>query len=210
MNKMRFKWTDAEITKALNKLVIVIDGREQRANPYRKWFDVNGVEYIDNIKAKIKKAEGYFALETGDYSCMLPKGSIPGIDKDIWFDRDIIVEKKGSIKELAGNLSKDKGARLKKEFSHINKYGTKVYIFMADALYYKHLSEGKEQHIGLWNKDTLRAQINSLEAMYGTSVIPIADEFMAEEIYKKLYYHVRNILKREFYLEKFLGEVSNE
>lgn len=201
---MRFKFTDAEIKKILKNLIIIIDGREQKADGYRKWFDKNNISYIDEKKMTEMRKKGLFTLECGDYSCMLPAGSIPGIERDIFFDKDIVIEKKGNIRELAGNLSDEKGARIKKEFAHINKYGTRVYIFMCDGLYHKHLEEGKEKYIGRWNKDTLKAQFKSLESLYNTKIIPIAEEYVAEEIYQTLYHYVRHVLKREFYLEKFL------
>lgn len=202
----RFRFTDSEINKILKNLTIIIDGREKKADIYRGWFEKNNIEYIDSLKMHEMRKKGYFSLDMGDYSCMLPAGSIPGIDRDIFFDREIVIEKKADIRELAGNLSEEKGARIKKEFSHINKYGTTVYIFMCDPLFYKHLEEGKEKHIGRWSKDTLKAQFKSFEAMYNTKILPISNEFVAEEIYQTLYHHVRNILKREFYLEKFLIE----
>ena len=201
---MRLRFTESEINKALSQLTIIVDGREKGASIYKNWFNKNNIEYIDSVKMREMKKLGYFTLETGDYSCMLPAGALKGFERDIFFDRDIVIEKKADIRELAGNLSEDKGARIKKEFSHINKYGTRVFIFLCDALYQKHLEEGKEKHIGKWNKDTLKAQIKSFEALYNTKVIPISNEYVAEEIYNTLYYYVRNILKKEFYLEKFL------
>lgn len=201
---MRFRFTDAEIKKILKNLTIIIDGREQKADNYRRWFDKNNIEYVDKAKMEAMRKKGLFTLEQGDYSCMLPAGSIDGVDRDIFFDRDIVIEKKGNIRELAGNLSDEKGARIKKEFAHINKYNTRVFIFMCDQLYHKHMEEGKEKHIGKWKKETLKSQFKSLEALYNTKIIPIDEKFVAEEIYQTLYHYVRNVLKREFYLEKFL------
>lgn len=201
---MRLRFTESEINKALSQLTIIVDGREKKADIYKGWFDRNNINFIDSVKMREMKKLGYFTLETGDYSCMLPPGALKGFDREIFFDRDIVIEKKANIKELAGNLSEDKGARIKKEFSHINKYNTKVFIFLCDPLYQKHLNEGKETHIGKWNKDTLKAQIKSFEALYNTKVIPISNEYVAEEIYNTLYYQVRNILKKEFYLERFI------
>lgn len=201
---MRFKFTDSEIKSILKNLVIIVDSREQRAEPYLKWFDRNNLKYIDKVEAKKMKKEKFYHLDHGDYSCMLPAGSIPGIDREIWFDRDIVIEKKGSIKELAGNFSKDGGARIEKEFAHLNKYSTKVYIFVEDNLMDKHIREGKEQHIGLWRKESLYARFKTFEAYYKTIIRPINGEYMASEIYNTLYYHVYAFLKKEFDIERYL------
>lgn len=201
---MRLKFTESELNKILKNLVIIIDSREQKAEPYKKWFDKNNIKFISKDEAKKMRKEAHYHLEQGDYSAMLPKGSIEGIDREIWFDKDIVIEKKGNIKELAGNFSKDQGARIEKEFAHLKANGTKVYIFVEDNLMDKHIREGKEQHIGLWKKETLYARFKSFEAMYGTVLRPIGAEYMASEIYNTLYYHVRAILKREFEIDKYL------
>ena len=185
---MRFKFTDAEIKKILKNLVIIVDSREQKATPYLKWFDRNNLKYIDKEEAKKMKKEKFYHLDHGDYSAMLPAGSIPGIDREIWFDRDIVIEKKGSIKE----------------FAHLNKYSTKVYIFVEDNLMDKHIREGKEQHIGLWRKESLYARFKTFEAYYKTIIRPINGEYMASEIYNTLYYHVYAFLKKEFDVERYL------
>lgn len=201
---MRLKFTDQEIKKILKNLTIIIDSREQKAGPYKKWFDRNHIAYISKEEAEKMKKKTAYCLSHGDYSAMLPPGSIPGVDFEIWFDKDIVIEKKGNIKELAGNFSKDNGSRINTEFAHLNKYGTKVYIFLEDQLMDKHMREGKEQHIGLWRKESLYARFKTFEAAYGTVIRPISADYMAGEIYNTLYYHVRAILKQDFDINKYL------
>ena len=41
---MRLKFTDQELNKILKNLVIIIDSREQKAEPYKKWFDKNNIK----------------------------------------------------------------------------------------------------------------------------------------------------------------------
>lgn len=47
---------------------------------------------------------------------MVPADESLGIIRDLYFDKEIIVERKASLDEFAGNLSKER-ERIKKEFS---------------------------------------------------------------------------------------------
>lgn len=47
---------------------------------------------------------------------MIPKNPELNIDRDIFFDKQIIVERKGSLEEISGNLTKDRD-RFEKELS---------------------------------------------------------------------------------------------
>ncbi|MGL5714893.1 MAG: hypothetical protein ACRCX2_17890, partial [Paraclostridium sp.] len=87
---MRVKFTEAEIKKIMNNMTIIIDGREQKAELYKRWYDNHNLKYIDKEEAKKMRKAGFYSLSAGDYSAMLPVGSIPGFDREIWFDKDIV------------------------------------------------------------------------------------------------------------------------
>ena len=55
-------------------------------------------------------------LDYGDYSFMLPANSDLGISRDLIFSKKIVVERKNSLDELAGNFKTDR-ERLKREFA---------------------------------------------------------------------------------------------
>lgn len=189
---MRYNFTDTELKKIMKELIIITDSREKkkRNSEYtkiQKWFKDN----------KIKFEEG--ALPFGDYSAYLPKGSIKGIDRDLHFTNDVVIERKKDIDELCNNL-KDKASRIKSEFAHINKYNTKFFIFIEDTLYFKHLYN--EQYISKYNSKSLRARLDSICAEYKTQIVPIPPEYIATRIAEVLNYEIRSILKREFTLER--------
>ena len=102
----------------MKNLVILIDTREKTNKHIIDWFDKKKVKYA------LKK------LDTADYSAMLPKGSIKGIDRDLYFTNSICIERKANIDELCGNL-KEGAVRLKNEMLQLNKNGTRFFIFIS-------------------------------------------------------------------------------
>lgn len=181
---MRYKFTETEAKKILKNLVVLVDTREQKNQHILAWFDAKAVKY--------KKVKNDF----GDYSCMLPKGSIKGLDRDIYFDDEISIERKANIDELAGNLKSDNKNRLKSEFAHINKYGIRCHLFVEDLLFEKNIRE--ENYRSQWKGDSLNASIEGVLATYNISFQAVDKKYMGSKIYNKLYYHVRNKLLRGF------------
>ena len=85
-------------------MTILVDTREKNNSHLCEYWDRKGVLY--------KKK----ALDYGDYSFMIPKNAILDIPRDVYFDKEIMVERKGSAEELSGNLTKERD-RLEKELS---------------------------------------------------------------------------------------------
>ena len=99
-----YKYTDAELKELLASMTILLDTREQSNQHIVDWLNKKGKLY------KQKK------LDYGDYSIMIPKNDKLDIPRDLYFDKFVSVERKGSADELAGNFTKDR-ARIEKEFS---------------------------------------------------------------------------------------------
>ena len=116
---MRRVFTDKEIKAIKNNLTILVDTREQKNQHILDYFNKK------NIKYKVHK------LDYGDYSCMIPSGTIEAQTQDIYFDRDIVIERKASIDEIANNF-KDDGVRIKTEMAHLNKYNITSYLFVEE------------------------------------------------------------------------------
>lgn len=108
-----YKYTDKEIDEIISSMVILIDTREKSMEHLTQYFD----------KAKIKYERK--ALSYGDYSFYIPKNDELSIPRDLYFDRRICIERKGSLEELSGNLTKERD-RLEKEFALAPK--TKVLV----------------------------------------------------------------------------------
>lgn len=89
-----YKYTDKEKTALLKSIVVLVDTREQKNKHITDWFDGK------KIKWKSK------ALKQGDYSFYVPQTPELNIERDLYFDNEIIVERKNSVDELAVNFSK--------------------------------------------------------------------------------------------------------
>lgn len=211
---MRFRLTQREIDKALDNLVIIMDSREKGTSPalYKSQWDREQVEYYCkedfekyNKVDKIAKKDLFESnLSAGDYSCFIKKGAIPGIDRALWFDKVTIVEKKGSINELAGNLKVTNGEyiRLCNEFSKLKANGTRHRILMEDHLFFKHLYEGTGDQRHRWkSQDSLAGAIDRALSEWGTELIPVPKEYMARKIYSILRNDARTFLKEYFELD---------
>lgn len=88
----------------LNSITIVCDTREQKNEHITKFFDSKKIAW-----AKKK-------LGAGDYSFFVPKNDELGIPRDLWFDKEICIERKNSLEEISSCLTESRD-RLKKEFA---------------------------------------------------------------------------------------------
>ena len=204
---MIYKFTTREIDEALKSLFIVVDTREQKSDGYLSQWDRDNVktysmrdfEKYTKEKKIAKKDLIEPVLSAGDYSAMLPKGTLKGIERALWFDKHTIIEKKASINELAHNIGKSDIIRLRNEFARLKANGTRHRIFIEDGLYFKHLYEGTgNQKHGWKSQESLSCAISRELSNWGTELIPVPREYMAQEIYKKLKYDVRQILIDNF------------
>ena len=165
---MRYRFTDNQLKKILDNLIICVDSREQSNQHIIDFFNKKKIPY------KVMK------LPLGDYSIMSPKGSFEGQERDIYFTNDFVVERKASIDEICGNL-KDDAARLKKELAHLNKHDIEFYIFLEDENYELNLRNAN--YMSQYDAFTLLQRISkAIEADYDTTVIPLPKSRMGSKI----------------------------
>lgn len=100
----KYKYTDKETKELLKSMTILCDTREQK--------NQHILESFDRMKQPYKQKK----LDYGDYSFMVPKNPDLDIPRDLYFDKEIMIEKKNGLDELAGNISKDRD-RFEKELS---------------------------------------------------------------------------------------------
>jgi hypothetical protein len=210
---MKFNFTDKEINIMLNKLVILVDSREQSNKHITEWFD------------KAKKPYKVQKLDYGDYGCYLPIGSFEGQTRDIYFTDEIVIERKFCIDELASNLKDNKTNinditkeivelfgekylakvlktdynRMKQELTSINKYGIEFYIFIEDKNFDENIRNGNFR--SKYDPATLYKRFKALEREFKTIIRPVDKQFMGSEIYNTLRYGVRNILVHKGFIE---------
>lgn len=186
MIKIRYKFTDKEIDRIKNNIIVLVDTNEQENSHITDFFDKKKIPY-----RKMK-------LAYGDYSCMIPKGTIGEFTRDIYFDRDFAIERKNSIDELAGNLKQD-AARLKKELAHLNMYEMKYLVFIEDPNYETNLRMGNYR--SEYDPFTLMNRLYKMvEAEYNTVIVPVDKSVMGSKIYYKLQSYVYALFKHKGFI----------
>ena len=192
---MKLKFTDKELKKILDSLTVIIDSREQRCDHVIDFFNRKNINYV------VEK------LPFGDYSCKLPKGCFEGQYREIYFSNDIVIERKNSIDEIAGNL-KDEAYRLKKELAHMNMYDIKYFFFVEDKDFHANLRNGNFR--SQYDPFTLMQRIKKgIEAEYNTVIVPIDKSCIGSEIYYTLQAFVYALFKHKgFILEESESDIN--
>lgn len=92
--------TDKEIDKVIKDMLVIVDSREQKNDHILDYFKMIDQPY------KVEK------LDTADYSFILP--NYP----ELQLDGAILIEKKNSLDEIAGNFTKGRD-RFTREFERV-------------------------------------------------------------------------------------------
>ena len=129
MNTMinNYYYTESEKEELVKSITILVDTKEKEGKNQHilDYFDRKGIPY----KRK--------SLRVGDYSFFIPTNEKLGILKPLYFDQNIIIERKANLEEISGNLSKDR-ARLEKEFAT----APKIKVLLIENASYADIIEG--------------------------------------------------------------------
>ena len=178
-------YTDKELSKIIDNLVILVDSREKSNAHILKLFDKH------NIKYEIKK------LNSGDYSGKILKSDI--YNNELSLENIISVERKASLEELSGNLTKEKD-RFQREFDR----SLADLIIMIEGASYKDLATHNYK-TNLPPKSFLGI-LHSFCDKNNSSFFFVEKDYSALFIYNIIKYRVRNILK-EVNKDEFKREV---
>lgn len=129
--KATVKIRDCNIDRLLKQVVVLADTREQENHHITTYFDSKGIKWRSK------------ALETVDYSCELLANEELGLPFDISLEREIGIERKNSLSELAGNFTQGRNAFEEKwQKAHVT---TKNIYLMIEGGSWKDIEDGKYQ-----------------------------------------------------------------
>ena len=165
--------TDKQISEVIQNMVILHDTREQKNQHILDFFDENTI-----IHEKEK-------LRTADYSFYLP--AYP----DLGIDRKILVERKGSLNEIAGNFTKDRG-RFIREFERVNEE-EHIHMVIENATWKKILNGS---YRGEFNPNSFMASLLTVNMRYGCPIWFTTPDESPIIIYSILKYELREFLKK--------------
>lgn len=171
--KFSYQYTDTELKKLLSTMIILVDSREQ--------CNDHILTFLDEKKIGYKKTK----IDTGDYSCMIPKNDELGIIRDIYLPASL--ERKNSIDELAQSIKEERF-----EMELIRSQSLDHFLLVVEDNY-ENLINGNYR--SQYKPQALLGRLKSFESRFGFSTIFIDKNIIGNYILYDLYYHARNELK---------------
>lgn len=172
-DRFSFHYTDTELKKLLSTLVVLVDTREQVNEHILTFLDEKKVAY-DRVK-----------LDTGDYSCKVPKNEQLGVIRDLYLPA--CLERKNSIDELAQSIKEERF-----EFELIRGQRMGHFLLVVEDTY-ENLIAGNYR--SQYNPQALLGRLKSFESRFSFNTIFIDKKLSGHYILYDLYYHARNMLK---------------
>lgn len=164
-------YTDAELNAALKRMVVICDTREQANSHILEYFGKS------KIPTQIRR------LRTGDYSAMLD---------DLTLEDSVVIERKGSLDEVAGNLTADR-TRFEDELTRAKAAGIKVFLFVEGATW-KDIQ--RHSYRSKLSPKAFEASLLAWQARYNLTIVFTAKEDSAHLMHGILWYWLKNALER--------------
>lgn len=172
-----YRFSVEELKKLSRGIVVLVDSRENRNDHILDYFNKQGITY------RVSK------LEYGDYSFMIPTEAA---GEDIYFHKDICIERKASLEELSGNFTRERD-RFEKEFLKAGNDRVKVYLMIeapggySDIIGHKYRTD--------FTPAAFMASLKTWEHRFDTNVQFISPEYAGYYIVSTFQYYAREILK---------------
>lgn len=173
----QFKFSAEEIKKLGKQMIILVDSREKENQHILSYFDKQGIAY--------KKEK----LDFGDYSFYIPATAV---GEDIYFHKDIIIERKASLEELSGNLTQ-KRQQFEKELLTARNAKTKIYLMIEASEGYSGIA-AHHYHTEL-APSAYMASLKTFEHRFDMNVQFISSEYAGYYVCSTFYYFCREALR---------------
>lgn len=172
-----YNYTDKEIEQLCKSIVILVDSREKQFH-VTDWLNKN------NIPWKTK------ALKQGDYSFYLPKNEDLNIERDYYFDREIMIERKHGLDEIAINFTTHR-SRFEEEMAM---FPGKKYLLLENSTYSDIVNNN---YCSKLSPKSFLATLHTFNHRYGLEVTYMPNnQHSGAWIYGTFLYYLKNILKR--------------
>lgn len=173
----QYRFSVGDIKRFMKNMVILVDSREKRNDHILDYFKKNGIAF-EVVK-----------LDYGDYSFRIP-AEVSGTD--IYFHKDIVIERKASLEELSGNLAQERD-RFEKEFLKAGNDGCKIYLMTeapggyTDIIAHKYKTD--------FTPAAFMASMKTWESRFGCNVQFIDRQYSGYYIVSTFQYFAREMLK---------------
>jgi len=171
-----YRYTEKEIKELLKSMKIIIDSNEQVFDHISTWFDKKKIPYvIEN-------------LNFCDYSFYLPANSELGIERNMYFDKKISIERKRDLNEISTNFG---DGRTKFENEFIRATG-KIHLLIENSSYEDIINQNYKTK---YSPQAFIASLHSFADRYNFSINFMKDnKYSAQFVYYTFYYYLRNYL----------------
>lgn len=174
----KYYYTEKEKEKIIKSIVILVDTREHdgKNNHILDWFDKKKIPW--------KKK----ALDKGDYSFYIPANEELHIPRNIYFDKEVVVERKMSLEEISGNLTQHRD-----RFEHELSLAPKNKVLLIENSNFSDIVDGK--YDTQYNRKSFIGSLFSFWHRYSIPVFFMPDNKYSG-IFIKMYfeYYLKNIL----------------
>lgn len=170
------RFSDKELKTLLGSIVILADSREQKNSHIINWLNSKNVPH-ETIK-----------LDFGDYSMKIPANPELGIPRDLYFDREIAIERKNSLEELSTTFSTRD--RFENELTRAR--GSRFILMVEETQGYEKIIEHK--YSTQYNEKAFLATLFSFGHRYDMDINFIDKKYSGLFIFQQLYYFARNYL----------------
>lgn len=177
--KLKRKLSDTTIQKLLKTAIVLVDTREQENGHILDYLDGHKIPY------QVKK------LDTGDYGLLLPKNDELGIYNDL--ELQTVVERKGSLDELIGNMCKENRTRLENEFIRGQRMNMDMTLLIENATYSDIVNQNYRSQM---SSKSACASLMTFRARYGFNIVFVSKAESGVFIYHTLYTAMRVALQQ--------------
>ena len=163
-----YKYSDKEIDEIIKSMTILVDTREKENNHIISVFDKNNINHT-------KKA-----LDRCDYSFFIPKNEKLNIPRDLYFDKQIAIERKASLDEVANNWTKERD-RFEKEMC----LAPSTKVLLIENANYEDIVNGNYR--SQYNKKSFLATLHTFWFRYNMPVFFMPDNTKSALFIKKYF-----------------------
>lgn len=169
------KYSDKDIKQMLKQLTVLIDSREKANSHITDYLTKNHIPYETTT------------LNYGDYSCKILTST-----GSIYFHDSIVIERKNSLEELSGNLTRDR-ERFEREFLRAGNDGCKVYLMVEDIGGYSSIIN--HSYKTEFKPNAFMASLKAWETRFNLNVQFIDRQYAGYFILSTLKYFAKEMLK---------------
>lgn len=173
----QYKFSVEEIKRLTKSMIVLVDSREKKNSHILDYFRKQKIPFQTE------------KLEYGDYSFMIPAAAA---GEDIYFHRDVIIERKASLEELSGNLAQER-ERFEREFLKARNDNAKIYLMVEDMGGYSSIISHK--YNTQLTPVSFMSSLKTFEHRFDANIQFISPEYAGYYIVSTFQYFCREVLK---------------